>query len=99
MRAHYLQHVPFEGLGSIKNWLSRAGLEITKTPFFETAKLPGIGEIDLLAILGGPMSVNDEDAYPWLSLEKKYIRNAIESSKPVLGILSGGTAHRDCDGR
>ena len=89
MRAHYLQHVPFEELGSIKSWLSTAGYKITKTQFFETANLPDIGEIDLLVILGGPMSVNDEDTFPWRSLEKKFIRNAIQSSKPVLGICLG----------
>ncbi len=89
MRAHYLQHVPFEGLGSIKYWLSSTGYEITRTPFFETAKLPDVGEIDLLVIMGGPMSVNDEDEFPWLAPEKKFIRNAIQSSKPVLGICLG----------
>ena len=34
MRAHYLQHVPFEGLGSIERWLRAAGFEITLTRFF-----------------------------------------------------------------
>lgn len=29
MRAHYLQHVPFEGLGSIELWLQNAGYEIS----------------------------------------------------------------------
>lgn len=89
MRAHYLQHVPFEGLGSIKSWLDAAGYSTTKTPFYENAQLPDLGQIDLLVILGGPMSVNDEEMFPWLALEKKFISNAIENSKPVLGICLG----------
>lgn len=89
MRAHYLQHVPFEGLGSIEPWLQRAGYEITNTPFFDSEKLPEIEDIDLLVILGGPMSVNDELEHPWIVAEKEFIRRVIEAGKPVLGICLG----------
>jgi GMP synthase-like glutamine amidotransferase len=65
MNAHYLQHVPFEGLGSIESWLEAAGYMITKTQFFKSAKLPEPDQPDLLVVMGGPMSVNDEDAFPW----------------------------------
>ena len=89
MRAHYLQHVPFEGLGSIEPWLGAAGYEITSTRFFESAGLPDPAMIDLLVVMGGPMSVNDEDKLPWLTPEKRFIRAAINYGKPVLGICLG----------
>lgn len=90
MRAHYLQHVPFEGLGSIEPWLMTAGYEITNTRLFEAGKLPGVDEkIDLLIVMGGPMSVNDENEFPWLPEEKRFVRNAVENGKPVLGICLG----------
>lgn len=89
MRAHYLQHVPFEGLGSIEPWLTRAGYTISRTPFFESAALPELGDIDLLIAMGGPMSVNDEEAYPWLAAEKRFVAAAIEAGKPVLGVCLG----------
>jgi GMP synthase-like glutamine amidotransferase len=89
MRAHYFQHVPFEGLGSIESWLKVAGYEITSTRFFESTELPDIREIDMLVIMGGPMSVNDEAKYPWLVSEKQFIREAVNSGKPVLGICLG----------
>jgi GMP synthase-like glutamine amidotransferase len=89
MRAHYLQHVPFEGLGSIETWLSNAGYEITSTRLFESDGLPEIEEVDLLVIMGGPMSVNDEVDYPWLVEEKSFIKKAIDAGKPVLGICLG----------
>jgi len=89
MRAHYLQHVPFEGLGSIEPWLRGAGYEITNTQFFRSAELPDFDQIDLLVVMGGPMSVNDEDEFPWLRKEKKFIRDVIEFGKPVLGICLG----------
>lgn len=89
MRAHYFQHVPFEGLGSIQPWLQNAGYEITGTRFFDADALPNLADIDLLVILGGPMSVNDEKELPWLIKEKEFIRRAIDANKPVLGICLG----------
>lgn len=89
MRAHYLQHVPFEDLGSIEPWLKGTGFEITNTKFFESAELPDLKKIDLLVVMGGPMSVNDEVEFPWLISEKEFIREAIHSEKTVLGICLG----------
>jgi GMP synthase-like glutamine amidotransferase len=89
MRAHYLQHAPSEGLGSIESWLKRSGYEISHTPFFESARLPDIKEIGLLIVMGGPMSVNDESRFPWLRKEKQFIRLAMEQRKPILGVCLG----------
>lgn len=89
MRAHCFQHVPFEGLGSIKPWLDANGYGLTCTRFFESADLPEPGNVDLLVILGGPMSVNDEEIFPWLAPEKQFVREFIASGKPVLGICLG----------
>lgn len=89
MRVHFFQHVPFEGLGSIEPWLETAGYKITNTRFFESAELPDLKKIELLIVMGGPMSVNDEDEFPWLVSEKKFIGEAIHAGKPVLGICLG----------
>ena len=89
MRAHYLQHVPFEGLGSIEAWLRSARYEITRTPFFESTDLPDAREVDFLIVMGGPMSVNDEIRHPWLANEKRFIRDCIQTGKPVLGVCLG----------
>lgn len=89
MRAHYLQHVPFEGLGSMEPWLRKAGYTITHTRLFESVVLPDLAEVDLLIIMGGPMSVNDETGFPWLVKEKQFIGNAIRAGKPVLGVCLG----------
>ncbi len=89
MRAHTLQHVPFEGLGSIEPWLVSAGYTLTSTRLFAAESLPDLRDIDWVVILGGPMSVHDEDAYPWLAAEKRFVREAVRSGKPVLGICLG----------
>jgi GMP synthase-like glutamine amidotransferase len=89
MNAHYLQHVSFEGLGSIESWLEASGYKITKTQFFKSTNLPEPDEIDLLIVMGGPMSVNDEDEFPWLAQEKQFIHDIIKSGKSVLGVCLG----------
>jgi GMP synthase-like glutamine amidotransferase len=89
MRAHYLQHVHFEGLGAIEPWLATAGYTITHTAFYASDKLPKPEDIDFLVVMGGPMSVNDEAQYPWLNLEKHFIAEVIAAGKPVLGICLG----------
>lgn len=90
MRVHVLQHVPFEGLGSIEAWLAQRQARVTFTHFFEaSAQLPSLDGIDLLIALGGPMSVNDEAQLPWLRAEKRFVAEAIEGGKAVLGICLG----------
>ena len=88
-RAHIFQHVPFEGPGSIEPWLAAEGFTVSCTRFFEAHELPGVEEVELLIVLGGPMSVNDEADYAWLAPEKRYLRAFIEAGKPVLGICLG----------
>lgn len=89
MRAHYLQHVAFEGLGSILPWLKTNGYQITKTEFYNNQTLPDVCDIDLLIIMGGPMSVNEERKYPYLIAEKRFIKQVIDAKKSVLGICLG----------
>lgn len=89
MRAHVLQHVPFEGLGSIADWLARRNASVTYTRFFESAALPDSAIVDLVVVLGGPMSVNDEQELPWLVAEKSFVRECVAAGRPVLGICLG----------
>lgn len=89
MNAHVLQHVPFEGIGSISGWLDRRGATVTTTRFFESNPLPDLDGIDLIIAMGGPMSVNDEETLPWLVAEKAFIREAIDRGIAVLGICLG----------
>jgi GMP synthase-like glutamine amidotransferase len=89
MQAHLFQHVPFEGLGSIGPWLETRRAVVTATSFFEDAVLPEAENLDLLIVMGGPMSVNDEDLYPWLVAEKRFIAQVIRRGKAVLGVCLG----------
>jgi GMP synthase-like glutamine amidotransferase len=89
LRIHYFQHVAHEGLGGIEEWISFSGHSLTSTRFFESTGFPEISDIDWLIVMGGPMSVHDEEKFPWLAKEKKFIRQAIDAGKTVLGICLG----------
>jgi GMP synthase-like glutamine amidotransferase len=89
MRAHVFQHVAFEGRGSIERWLEEQRASVGHTRFYESATLPAVNDIDLLIVMGGPMSANDERTLPWLAGEKRFIRQAIDSGKAVVGICLG----------
>jgi GMP synthase-like glutamine amidotransferase len=87
---HYFQHVPFEALGSIETWIANAGHTVSATRFFEDSfRLPSLDALDWLIVMGGPMNVDEEVAYPWLREEKQIIARAVQSGKVVLGICLG----------
>ena len=89
MRIHYLQHVPFEDLAYINVWNEKRKHRITRTAFYADEPLPAMSDFECLIILGGPMGVHDTEQYPWLVPEKRFIAEAIEKQKPILGICLG----------
>ena len=89
MRIHWLQHVPFEGLGSISPWAAKRGCPVGVTHLFAGDGLPPVTSFDLLVVMGGPMSVNDHRGFPWLGAEKRFIGKAMASGAMVLGICLG----------
>jgi GMP synthase-like glutamine amidotransferase len=89
MKIAALFHVPFEKLGLIEDWILKRGYTLTEYHLYNHPRLPLIPEFDMLIIMGGPMSVNDEELFPWLASEKELIRGCRESEKPVLGICLG----------
>ena len=89
MRAHILQHVSFESPGSILTSLQDRGVEVACTRLYAREPLPTSADLDLLIVMGGPMSANDEAAHPWLAGEKALIAEAVASNRGVLGICLG----------
>lgn len=89
MRIHVLQHVPYEGPGSIARWAEKHHHSISFTRFFNGGTLPDHDSYDLLLILGGPMSANDDFNVSWMQAEKRFIREAIDQDKMLLGICLG----------
>lgn len=89
MRIHYLQHVPFENLAFIERWVESRGHSLSVTQLFADEPLPSVGLMDWLIVLGGPMNIYEEDRYPWLAREKRFIGESVKSGKIILGICLG----------
>jgi GMP synthase-like glutamine amidotransferase len=90
MNIHCLQHVSFEGPGTIAEWAAEKHHAISYTCFFEKEfSLPSINNFDVLLIMGGYMNVDEEEKFPWLTEEKQFIKQAIDAGKKVIGICLG----------
>lgn len=88
MHAHCIQHVPFEGLGCMADQLRERGCSVSYTAMYDNPLLPD-PDMDLLIVMGGPMSVNDEQELPWLVEEKIFIRRYLAARRPMLGVCLG----------
>ncbi|MGO9485781.1 MAG: type 1 glutamine amidotransferase [Rhodomicrobium sp.] len=89
MRIAVLQHVPFEGPAAIADWAAARGTEIAVTHLYRNEPLPALADFDMLAVMGGPMSANDEARYTWLTPEIALVGSAIHAGKIVLGVCLG----------
>jgi GMP synthase-like glutamine amidotransferase len=98
MRIHYIQHVPFEGLGGIDFWAQSKGHELSAIRMFAEDPFPPITDVDWLVILGGPMNIYEEDRYSWLIREKQFLRTAINRGRFILGICLGSQLIADALG-
>ena len=87
---HCLQHLPNEGPGHAADWLGAHGHSLTFTKLFEPNPIfPLLSEFDGLLILGGAMSVHDEEKLPWLRAEKAFIREVLRAGRVTLAICLG----------
>ncbi|MDX6766572.1 MAG: type 1 glutamine amidotransferase [Candidatus Methylacidiphilales bacterium] len=84
-----LQHAPFEGPGALLPFLQRQGYACQICHVYLESALPP-AHWDLVAVLGGPMNVDEEVRLPWLAPEKAFLRQCVDSGVPLLGICLGG---------
>ncbi len=89
MRIHYLQHEPTEGLGFVEHWAIQHGHALSSTQLWNGESLPIQQNFEALLVFGGPMNIYEEDLFPWLIPEKKFIKAAIESGKKIIGFCLG----------
>lgn len=89
MKVHVLMNDPMAHLGTIQQWIDEKSYELSLTRVYESTNFPNLDAFDLLIILGGSMGAYEEDQYPWLKDEKKFITKAIQQNKVILGICLG----------
>jgi len=83
------QHVPNEPSGYFETIFHDSDIPFEYVRLYETDEVPPIRNASHLVFMGGPMSVNDEEKYPWLKQEKELIRRSVKTGQKVLGICLG----------
>jgi GMP synthase-like glutamine amidotransferase len=90
MRILVFQHLDVEHPGVFRDFWNEQRFEQTVVELDEGEPIPNLDGFDLLAVMGGPMDVWQEDRYAWLVPEKAAIRKWVrELQRPYLGICLG----------
>lgn len=91
-------HVPYEGPGLISEWMSLRNHTMEVALASEIPSEADTDSYDGIIVMGGPMSVHDDDRYPWLIKEKQTITEAIDKGRKILGICLGSQLLAHCLG-
>ena len=90
MKILVLQHEVVEHPGVFRAFLEEDGHTYDTVELDAGEALPDIEGYDALWVMGGPMDVWEEEAYPWLVAEKAFIRDAVaQRGLPFLGLCLG----------
>ena len=86
-----LQHLEIEGPGLFKQFAEERDLKIGIIRLDKKDNLPQTKEGDLILIMGGPMGVKDigRERYPWLKLERDFIKKELENERSIIGVCLG----------
>ncbi|MGK9337965.1 glutamine amidotransferase [Sinorhizobium meliloti] len=85
-----LQHVHFEDLGSFLEPLLAAGYSIRYSSVGDADFCSGDPLApDLLVVLGGPVGVYEEEAYPFLAAQRAFLAARVASRSPTIGVCLG----------
>jgi GMP synthase-like glutamine amidotransferase len=90
MKILVFMHIENEGPGTLGDYLVAKNVTPRICRLFDAEPLPGDASgFDAIVSMGGPMSVYEEAKYPFLKEETLFLRRAIDSGVPVLGICLG----------
>ena len=85
-----IKHIDIEGPETIGECFKSKGHKLKIIDLSLGDALPSnFSGIEAVVVLGGPMNVYEETAYPWLVGAKRLIETAIAGGKIVLGICLG----------
>lgn len=89
MKIHVFQHDETETLGSIAEWIESRGHVLSRTSWHLGERHEPPEGTDLLLVMGGPMNIYEEDAFPWLLQEKAWLDRTIGNGIWCLGVCLG----------
>lgn len=83
-----LKNIENEGPGTIEDFLRDRGIPYRVVDMMRE-DLPTAEGVKTLVILGGPMSVNEAEIYPFITKEENLVKEFISQGKKVFGICLG----------
>jgi len=89
VRVLVLQHIGCEPPGVYEDILLERGASLERVQIDAGQQLPDWHGHDAILAMGGPMSVNDDQTLPWLTVEKRWIGDAVRAGKPYWGVCLG----------
>jgi len=89
VHALVLQHIACEPPGVFEDVLDERAVQLHRVELDEGDALPDWREFDAIVAMGGPMSVNDDATFPWLTEEKRAIGDAVRAGTPYWGVCLG----------
>jgi GMP synthase (glutamine-hydrolysing) len=84
-----VKHVPWEGPHRIGEALIAGGFELDVRCTLDGDELPAVDQVAAAVFMGGPMNVDEVDAYPGLLVEREWIAEAVAADLPLLGVCLG----------
>ncbi|MCL4536867.1 MAG: type 1 glutamine amidotransferase [Nitrospirae bacterium] len=83
------KNISSEGPGTIEDFLKAKGIPYTVVDLSKGEKIPDAEAFDTLIMMGGPMSVNEDDIYPYIKKEEELTRDFVARGKSILGVCLG----------
>lgn len=85
-----IRHVPYEGVAAYREPIEAAGYHVDRIdvsdPVFASLDLT---HHDLVIMMGGPMGVYEQDAYPWIATQIDRLSERLAADRPTLGVCLG----------
>ncbi|MCK5512488.1 MAG: type 1 glutamine amidotransferase [Thermodesulfovibrionia bacterium] len=89
MSALICKNIEAEGPGTIEDYLERENIAYKIVDLSMGENIPDPDSFDTLILMGGPMSANEGEMYPYLKEEEKLVRSFLSQEKKILGICLG----------
>jgi GMP synthase-like glutamine amidotransferase len=83
------KNIETEGPGTIEDFLKTKGIPYVIIDLSKGEDIPAAESFGTIIMMGGPMSVNEDDIYPYIKKEEELTREFIAHGKGILGICLG----------
>jgi GMP synthase-like glutamine amidotransferase/DNA-binding CsgD family transcriptional regulator len=89
LRALALEHLRPNPIGVYGDVLEARGIDVDRVMVDELEPIPDWRTYDFLVAMGSAADVWDQDAHPWIAVEKETVREAVVAGVPYFGVCFG----------